>query len=272
MSYWEFLIQRENDRSWRPLTSRNLQIFEGNYRIIANTNIINSAVRTQVFHQTQEQPPQLSQNRSQSTSNEGMLVVLPFTHLHIGTWHLNCNVTTATESDVHEQLCLKVIPRPATAEQNTPPFTIETQQTQPNTASNNIYPDDIIAASISDLDTLLSDIESSNEPPDTNNSAATKSSPHPVAIQTTASEDDLLDLSIITVEEVPNDNLTDPFAAALQIAMQQREQQQQEKVATTDDQLQEILAVTDLEFSILDPDDLPMNSYDINSYEVVVED
>jgi hypothetical protein len=270
MSYWEFLIQRENDRAWRPLTSRNLQIFEGNYRIIANTSIINSAVRTQVFHQTTDQPPQLSQNRSQSTSNEGMLVVLPFTHLYTGTWHLNCNVTATAENDVHEQLCLKVIPRPATADDSPAPI---------GTSQPNPYPDDIIAASVSDLDNLLSDLEPESLAPNSEDlpaaTAAAKTNEEftPCPSELTAiAEDDLLDLSVITVEEVPDDDITDPFAAALQIAMRQREEQQQDKMSINKDQLQDILTVNDLEFSILDPDDLPMNSYDINSYEVVVED
>jgi hypothetical protein len=276
MSYWEFLIQRENDRAWRPLTSRNLQIFEGNYRIIANTSIINSAVRTQVFHQTTDQPPQLSQNHSQSTSNEGMLVVLPFTHLHTGTWHLNCNVTSTAADDVHEQLCLKVIPRPATADAAASP--VEAVPS-PAAASRDPYPDDIIAASVSDLDNLLSDLEPENLVPERADLPAavaeTETNEEFGALPaelTAIAEDDLLDLSVITVEEVPEDDIADPFAAALQIAMRQREEQQQDRMSIEQDQLQEILTINDLEFSILDPDDLPMNSYDINSYEVVVED
>jgi hypothetical protein len=261
MSYWEFLIQRENDRAWRPLTSRNLQIFEGNYRIIANTSITNSAVRTKVFHQTSEQPPRLSQNHSQSTSNEGMLVVLPFTHLQTGTWHVNCNVTNPNSSDTHEQLCLKVIPRPVAVSTATPPSSASTEAA----VMNNIHPHEIIASSISDLDLLLSDIE-----PSTEQLIAT---PHAVITEIQAipakrpvPATDVLDLSFI-----PADEVSDPFAAALQIALQQREQQQSEKLTIVDDQLQEFLAITNLEFSILDPDDLPMNSYDLNSYEVVVD-
>jgi hypothetical protein len=259
MSYWEFLIQRENDRAWRPLTSRNLQIFEGNYRIIANTSIINSAVRTKVFHQTSEQPPRLSQNHSQSTSNEGMLVVLPFTYLQTGTWHVNCNVTNANSSDIHEQLCLKVIPRVVSTA--TPPSPASTEAA----VANNIHPQEIIASSISDLNILLSDIEPSTQQPiAAPNAVITEIPAIPSKLPIPAT--DVLDLSFIPAEEV-----SDPFAAALQIALQQREQQQSEKLTIVDDQLQEFLAITNLEFSILDPDDLPMNSYDLNSYEVVVD-
>jgi hypothetical protein len=253
MSYWEFLIQRENDRAWRPLTSRNLQILEGNYRIIANTSVTNSTVRTQVFHQTNEQPPQLSQNRSQSTSNEGLLVVLPFTHLQPGTWHLNCNVTNPDDSDIHEKLCLKVISRPAGTPVSISPGAA--------IANDHIYPDAIMAAAVSNLDVLLADIAPATQPPLAN--------PPAIPPQTAA---DILDLSVIPDDDRsdPSDP-SDPFAAALQIALRQREDQQADKLTIEDDRLQEFLAVTDLEFSVLDPDDLPMNSYDINSYEVVVD-
>ncbi len=255
MSYWEFLIQRENDRAWRPLTSRNLQIFAGNYRIIANTSFTNAAVRTQVFYQTNEQPPQLSQNRSQSTSNEGLLVVLPFTHLQTGTWHLNCNVTNTNDSDIHERLCLKVIPRPVA-----PPTAVHpvTEPIGAAIAHDDIYPDEIMASSVFSLDVLLSDIA-----PAAQQAIATPPAIPPEIVA------DVLDLSVIPDHD--GLQVSDPFAAALQIALRQREEQQADKLTIEDQRLQEFLAVTDLEFSVLDPDDLPMNSYDINSYEVVVD-
>ena len=40
MEYWEFLIQREGDRGWRTIETGNLQLMEGKYRIVANSDLI----------------------------------------------------------------------------------------------------------------------------------------------------------------------------------------------------------------------------------------
>lgn len=151
MPYWEFLIQRETDRAWRPLTSRNLQVSEGKYRIIANTSMIEVTVCTQVFYQNDRQPPQLSQKRNQAVTPEGMLVVLPFTHLQTGVWHFNCNV-----NDGHcEQLRLNVVPRPASTNGGATPPAPEV----PAPAASDRPPTEILETAVADLDRLLTDLD-----------------------------------------------------------------------------------------------------------------
>jgi hypothetical protein len=166
MPYWEFLIQRETDRAWRPLTSRNLQVFEGKYRVIANTSMVDAAVRTQVFYQNDQQPPQLSQHRSQAISPEGMLIVLPFTHLQSGVWHFNCNISDARE--VCEQLRLKVVPRPASTEPPVTTLEVSSSSSTPfgfaTPPDGDRLPTEILESAVADLDILLSNLDRPPEP------------------------------------------------------------------------------------------------------------
>ncbi len=287
MPYWEFLIQRENDRAWRPLTSRKLEIFEGNYRIIANTSMSNSAVHTQIFYQNHEQPLQLAQDHSQQISNEGLLVVMPFTHIQLGTWHLNCNVTITKESGVEEQLCLQVISQPVTGEQETPPPPLEKNIDGLDDRSkatvtvihdhypmvvSDIHPEKLIASSMADLDSLLNEIAPVAAPPvvmsyDLSITAST-SSIYPEFIE--FPEEDVLDLSVLPVDQIFE--VSDPFATDFQIGIRPKEQIQVAKLAIEDDRMPEISAITDLQFLDSESDELLIHSYDRNSYEVVVED
>jgi hypothetical protein len=287
MPHWEFLIQRENDRAWRPLTSRKLEIFEGNYRIIANTSMSNSAVHTQIFYQNHEQPPQLAQDHAQQISNEGLLVVMPFTHVQLGTWHLNCNVTITKESGVEEQLCLQVVPRPETDEQETTPPAVEKNtdgledRSKPTVTVihdhypmvvSDVHPEKLIASSLANLDHLLTEIVPIVAQPMlmSHELATTTSttSPYPEFIE--FPEEDVLDLSVLPVNQVFQP--PDPFATVLQIALPPPEQIPVEKLTIEDDQFTDMSVVTDLQFSELFPQKLLIDSYDRHSYEVVVED
>ncbi len=284
MPYWEFLIQRENDRAWRPLTSRKLEIFEGHYRIIANTSMSNSAVHTQIFYQNHQQPPQLAQDHSQHISNEGLLVVMPFTHIQLGTWHLNCNVTITQDSGVEEQLCLQVIPQAVTEAQNTiPPVAKNTDEvddrSQPPVTVihdhypmvvSDVHPDKLIASSLADLDNLLTEIAPIVAPSLLMSLTTTgsKLSLYPEFIE--FPEEDVLDLSLLPVDQ--GFQAPDPFATALQIDIPPQAQIPTEKLMIEDEQFTDMSVITDLQFSELFPQKLPIDSYDRHSYEVVVED
>jgi hypothetical protein len=287
MPHWEFLIQRENDRAWRPLTSRKLEIFEGNYRIIANTSMSNSAVHTQIFYQNHEQPTQLAQDHAQQISNEGLLVVMPFTHIQLGTWHLNCNVAITKESGVEEQLCLQVVPRPETDEQKTSPSAVEKNTDGLEDRSkaavtvihdhypmvvSDIHPEKLIASSLANLDHLLTEIPPIvAQPvlmPHELTTTTSRISPYSEFIE--FPEEDVLDLSVLPVDQVFQP--PDPFATALQINLSPQEQIPVEKLTIEDDQFTDMSVVTDLQFSELFPHKLPIDSYDRHSYEVVVED
>ncbi|MBD1807903.1 hypothetical protein H6F98_20965 [Microcoleus sp. FACHB-SPT15] len=92
MDYWEFLLQKEGDRSWRPIKSPKFKIEAGRYRVVAHSSCTNTDVEICVMHEcTEEDPPKRRfQKRSRRTNPEGLMVVIPFTYLKPGSWELRC--------------------------------------------------------------------------------------------------------------------------------------------------------------------------------------
>ncbi|HEY9743199.1 MAG TPA: hypothetical protein V6C90_22150 [Coleofasciculaceae cyanobacterium] len=92
MEYWEFLLQKEGDRSWLPIKSQRLEIEAGRYRVVAHSSRTNTDVEICVTHEsTKEVPPRRrSQKRSRRTNPEGLMVVIPFTFLKPGRWEIRC--------------------------------------------------------------------------------------------------------------------------------------------------------------------------------------
>ena len=111
MTYWEFLIQREGDRGWRPIKTGNLQLKEGKYRIVAKSNLLHTQIQTRVTHQTLGSTVlrRRSQSCNQKTNPSGLLVIIPFTQLHSGIWQFVCSGTTATQTPWHQILKLRVL-------------------------------------------------------------------------------------------------------------------------------------------------------------------
>ena len=93
MEYWEFLLQKEGDRSWLPLESPDVEILEGRYRVVSRSSRENSNVEVRITHQAMiEVPPKRrTQQRSNRTNAEGLVVVIPYTTLKPGTWELTCS-------------------------------------------------------------------------------------------------------------------------------------------------------------------------------------
>ena len=111
MEYWEFLIQREGDRGWRTIETGNLQLMEGKYRIVANSNLLNTQIQTRVTYQTSDRIPQRrSQSRHQTTNLRGLLAVIPFTDLQSGIWQFVCSGTTTAQVSWQRVLKLRVLP------------------------------------------------------------------------------------------------------------------------------------------------------------------
>ncbi|MBE9035468.1 hypothetical protein [aff. Roholtiella sp. LEGE 12411] len=93
MEHWQFLIQKQGDRSWHTLESPNVEISEGEYRVLARSNLPDTDVEVRVSHSsTQEIPPkQRIFRRSRRTNSEGLMAVIPFTYFHPGVWELRCS-------------------------------------------------------------------------------------------------------------------------------------------------------------------------------------
>jgi hypothetical protein len=109
MTDWEFLIQREGDRGWRPIQTGNLQLTEGRYRIVASSNLLDTQIQTRVTYQTLGLPDPQRRSRScnQTTNPRGLLVIIPFTYLHSGMWQFVCG--SDTQTPWHRILKLRVL-------------------------------------------------------------------------------------------------------------------------------------------------------------------
>ncbi len=93
MENWQFLIQKQGDRSWHLLESPKLEILEGRYRIVARSHLCNTDVEVRIAHlstDAQVPPKRRVYKRSRRTNAEGLMAVIPFTYLHPGLWDLQC--------------------------------------------------------------------------------------------------------------------------------------------------------------------------------------
>jgi hypothetical protein len=109
MTDWEFLIQREGDRGWRPIKTGNLQLTEGKYRIVASSNLLDTKIQTRVTYQTLglPEPQRRARSCNHTTNPRGLLVIIPFTYLQSGMWQFVCSSDTHTPW--HRILKLRVL-------------------------------------------------------------------------------------------------------------------------------------------------------------------
>ncbi|MDZ8238378.1 MAG: hypothetical protein RMZ69_14565, partial [Nostoc sp. ChiQUE01a] len=93
MEHWQFLIQKQGDRSWHILESPNLQILEGQYRVLARSSLRNIDVEVRVTHFSIQEatPKRRIFKRSRRTNPEGLMAVIPFTYFEPGVWELRCS-------------------------------------------------------------------------------------------------------------------------------------------------------------------------------------
>lgn len=92
MEQWQFLIQKEGERTWHPLEKPNIEIMEGRYRVVARSNLTNTDVEVRVTHSSLNQiPPLRIQKRRRRTNSDGLTAVIPFTYLKSGIWELQCS-------------------------------------------------------------------------------------------------------------------------------------------------------------------------------------
>jgi hypothetical protein len=116
MEHWQFLIQKQGDRSWDSLESPNVEISEGRYRVVARSNLANIDVEVRVTHySTLEVPPKRRVfKRSRRTNAEGLIAVIPFTYLQPGFWELQCSGDLMSDlfgKPWHRSLQLQVLPQ-----------------------------------------------------------------------------------------------------------------------------------------------------------------
>ena len=92
MSDWEFLLQKEGDRSWLPLESTDVEILEGRYRIVARSQFPEAEVQIRVLHESIEEDPPVRrvQTRTARTNKEGLIALVPYTKFKPGLWEISC--------------------------------------------------------------------------------------------------------------------------------------------------------------------------------------
>jgi hypothetical protein len=92
MDGWTFLLQKDGDLAWLPLDTPDVEILEGRYRMVLHTDQPDTEMSLRVCHLAMEADPpkRRIQKRSQRTNSNGLVVVLPYTHLQPGSWELVC--------------------------------------------------------------------------------------------------------------------------------------------------------------------------------------
>ncbi|NJN20380.1 MAG: hypothetical protein HC812_03200 [Leptolyngbya sp. RL_3_1] len=100
MAYWEFLLQQDGDRTWLPLETAHVEILEGRYRVVAHSSHSNIPVDIHLIQLFAEQMPPKRRvlKRQGRTNDEGLMVVMPFTHLTAGTWTIRCHAALKGDS------------------------------------------------------------------------------------------------------------------------------------------------------------------------------
>ncbi len=116
MKDWEFLIQREDDRTWLPLETAAVELLEGRYRMIYRCDRYpNTSVDVRIIHNaTSEIPPKRRvQKRTSRTNQEGLMVVVPFTRFKPGVWEFHCSSDLMTDffgESWHHHVRIEILP------------------------------------------------------------------------------------------------------------------------------------------------------------------
>ncbi|MDB9529151.1 hypothetical protein PN498_24375 [Oscillatoria sp. CS-180] len=105
MAYWEFLLQKEGDHDWLPLETAHVEISEGRYRIIAHTSYCEIPVNIRLSRLLADQipPKRKTLRRTGQTNSNGLMVVIPFTHLTPGSWTVTCRSALVADANVANQ-------------------------------------------------------------------------------------------------------------------------------------------------------------------------
>ncbi|AFY83662.1 hypothetical protein Oscil6304_4133 [Oscillatoria acuminata PCC 6304] len=106
MEEWEFLIQKEGDRSWLSVESPEVEILEGRYRMVARCSRTNVPVEIRAIYQSSEEfpPKRRMQKRGTRTNAEGLMVVIPFTRLKPGFWDFTCFLDQTIQGSIRVEV------------------------------------------------------------------------------------------------------------------------------------------------------------------------
>ncbi len=156
MEAWEFLLQREEDTTWLPLESSDVEILEGRYRIVARSGHPDTEMEVRITHHAYEETPPIRrvQTRSTTTNPEGLMVVIPYTRLKPGIWDLSCSPGLKSDSlGISEQKSIKLrVFSQETELGESPQFNSPTDVTDATSASSDLDSDRVhLVKSLSEL-------------------------------------------------------------------------------------------------------------------------
>jgi hypothetical protein len=94
MTQWQFLIQKEGDQDWLPLETPGAEILEGRYRLVAQVEHPDLAVKIHIRHEYELDGilQEIIQQRVQQPNNEGCIELFGLNYLLPGLWELNCQM------------------------------------------------------------------------------------------------------------------------------------------------------------------------------------
>lgn len=99
MKSWEFLIQKEGDHQWVPVLTSTFEIEPGIYRILADSNRLDSDLEIRISHQTStgEDSAHEPQHYSRHVNPQGLVMILPFRELSTGILEISCRSDIMSE-------------------------------------------------------------------------------------------------------------------------------------------------------------------------------
>jgi hypothetical protein len=113
MKDWEFLIQKEGDRTWLPIETQTVEILEGRYRIVVRTHRPEEEIEVRIgYVSTDETPPKRRvQQRTRRSNAQGLMPIVAFTRFRSGIWEIRCGLPTPGQTDWQARFELQVQPQ-----------------------------------------------------------------------------------------------------------------------------------------------------------------
>ena len=99
MNTWEFLLQREGEKTWSSVTAIS-RLKAGKYRLMVRTPKLNQAVDISITYCPESDLTATKRKKYyRQTNDRGFLAILPFTPLKSGVWEISCR------PDLMSELC-----------------------------------------------------------------------------------------------------------------------------------------------------------------------
>ena len=97
MNTWEFLLQREGEKTWSSVTAIS-RLKAGKYRLMVRTPKLNQAVDISITYRPESDLTTPKRKKYyRQTNDRGFLAILPFTPLRSGVWEISCRPDLISE-------------------------------------------------------------------------------------------------------------------------------------------------------------------------------